>query len=656
MAGHRRAPSASLSLKGKPRLSPVPLRDIFIIRLVNAWCLTTFFQPDEFFQALEPAWRLAFGADSGAWLTWHRHDQMALASNDSLTNIIQEWHHQLRSSLHPLLFSAAYTVADRLSAILPPGSAVRSAIVIAAPRVLQALIAALGDWYTWHLAAHVYGSDSNVSFFALFMQLFNPWQWYCATRTFSNSLETTLTVMALSYWPWQLLGVAPYSLKENATPFNVLRGKLWRLRASLCLAALAVVLRPTNVLIWLTIVFLALTRISLQGKSPLGSSTILVLFREAILCGSLVVGLSVLADRLYFGFWTFPPYNWLNFNISKSLAVFYGRNPWHYYILQGLPLLSTTSLPFVIPALFKPSSKTAPQANILRALSCTVFSTVVVLSLISHKEVRFIYPLLPALSVLAAPRAASFFTSVPKTSPPPSVSSAAEISAPQPSGSKSPTVRRARLRNKPLLLTALGINVVLAGYLSFLHQPAPLTVLSFLRQQYERIHPSAVRFAHATHYSSPLNTTTPDGEDLFALFLMPCHSTPWRSHLVYPGLSAYALTCEPPLHTQPNTPERDLYRDEADRFYDNPVPFLRGELFAPASPAVPVPRYIVGFEGVEPWLREFLETTPEGRRLGVSQLRRAWTGFNGFFNEDWRRAGYMIVWDTGVYGESGAEA
>ncbi|KAK4068966.1 CAZyme family GT22 [Trichoderma harzianum] len=631
MAGHRRAPSASF--KAKPRLSPVPLRDIFIIRLVNAWYLATFFQPDEFFQALEPAWRLAFGANSGAWMTW-------------------EWHHQLRSSLHPLLFSGAYMAADRLSAIFPPGNAIRSAIVIAAPRILQAFIAALGDWYTWHLAANVYGSDSNVSFFALFMQLLNPWQWYCSTRTFSNSLETTLTVMALSYWPWQLVGVAPYSIKENSNPFNVLRGKLWRLRASLCLAAFAVVLRPTNVLIWLTIVFIALTRITLQGNSPLSFASVLVLFREAILCGSLVVGLSIAADRLYFGFWTFPPYNWLNFNISKSLAVFYGRNPWHYYLLQGIPLLCTTSLPFVLPALIKPSSKTTDQANILRTLSCTVFSTVAALSLISHKEVRFIYPLLPALSVLAAPRAAAFFTTVPKTSPPPSISSAAQISAPQPSGTKSPTVRRARLRNKPLLLTALGVNVILAGYLSFLHQPAPLTVLSFLRKQYERIHPSAVHAAHATHYASPPNGTQ---EDLFALFLMPCHSTPWRSHLVYPGLSAYALTCEPPLHTQPNTPERDLYRDEADRFYDNPVRFLRHELFAPENPVVPVPRYIVGFEGVEPWLREFLDT-PEGKGLGISQLTPVWAGFNGFFNEDSRRAGYMMVWDTGVYGESGAKA
>jgi phosphatidylinositol glycan class B len=36
------------------------------------------------------------------------------------------------------------------------------------------------------------------------MSVFNPWQWYCSTRTFSNSLETTLTSIALYYWPWEM--------------------------------------------------------------------------------------------------------------------------------------------------------------------------------------------------------------------------------------------------------------------------------------------------------------------------------------------------------------------------------------------------------------------------------------------------------------------
>lgn len=50
-----------------------PFQFIYIIRLFNALTLRTFFQPDEFFQSLEPAWKLAFGQESGAWLTWVCH-------------------------------------------------------------------------------------------------------------------------------------------------------------------------------------------------------------------------------------------------------------------------------------------------------------------------------------------------------------------------------------------------------------------------------------------------------------------------------------------------------------------------------------------------------------------------------------------------------
>lgn len=42
------------------------------LRLVNALSLRTFFQPDEYYQALEPAWGLAFGDGSGPWITWVR--------------------------------------------------------------------------------------------------------------------------------------------------------------------------------------------------------------------------------------------------------------------------------------------------------------------------------------------------------------------------------------------------------------------------------------------------------------------------------------------------------------------------------------------------------------------------------------------------------
>ena len=36
------------------------------------------------------------------------------------------------------------------------------------------------------------------------MTLFSPWQWFCSTRTFSNCLETTMTIAALYFWPWAI--------------------------------------------------------------------------------------------------------------------------------------------------------------------------------------------------------------------------------------------------------------------------------------------------------------------------------------------------------------------------------------------------------------------------------------------------------------------
>ena len=59
-----------------PLVNEQAAKDIFILlvafRCFNALCVRTFFQPDEYFQSLEPAWQMAFGAHSGAWITWAR--------------------------------------------------------------------------------------------------------------------------------------------------------------------------------------------------------------------------------------------------------------------------------------------------------------------------------------------------------------------------------------------------------------------------------------------------------------------------------------------------------------------------------------------------------------------------------------------------------
>ena len=58
---------------------------LLAIRIVNALTLSTFFQPDEYFQSLEPAWQLAFGPSSGAWITWVWVDNVFFLPRSHLT-------------------------------------------------------------------------------------------------------------------------------------------------------------------------------------------------------------------------------------------------------------------------------------------------------------------------------------------------------------------------------------------------------------------------------------------------------------------------------------------------------------------------------------------------------------------------------------------
>lgn len=493
-------------------------------------------------------------------------------------------------------------------------------------------------------------------FLQLLLALFSPWEWFCSTRTFSSSLETTLTIAALYYWPWQLtVGDTPWlkakarksetasSAKTSESAFQtfksaneyvpywlpcLLQANNLRLRISLLLAITACILRPTNLLIWLTVLTPTLTRLLFStSTSRVPFSDYLILLREGILCASVMLLISSASDRLYFGEWTFPPYQWLHFNLAQDLAVFYGRNDWHYYVSQGLPLLLTTYTPFALVALWR--STTAGGLRFLFAT--TVFTTLASLSLISHKEVRFVFPLLPLLHILTAPTISSLFYT-------------ATAATTRTRSGTLKTTTEVLMRHKLLLALLLLLNLSIGAYTTLIHQRGALSVTTFLRSEYERLaldprgvplsHPDANKFETAGWGRKNFKF---DEDQVFAGFLMPCHSTPWRSRLFYPDMRTWALTCEPPLHLPAGSAAREAYRDEADRFYDDPKGFLEREMNTKERPW---PRYIVGFEGIEGWLREYYEGTMKGFKV-----REKWRTANSHWHDDSRRRGDVVVWE-----------
>eukprot|EP00058_Branchiostoma_floridae_P016052 XP_002601540.1 hypothetical protein BRAFLDRAFT_230607 [Branchiostoma floridae] len=107
----------------------------------------------------------------------------------------------------------------------------------------------------------------------------------------------------------------------------------------------------------------------------------------------------------------------------------------------------------------------------------------------------------------------------------------------------------------------LVTNLPLALYTSLVHQRGTVDVMSFLSQEADR-----------------------HGQDMSVLFLMPCHSTPFYSH-VHHNISMRFLECPPDLERRPD------YMDEADIFYQDPSAWLKNYY----GPDVPLPTHLVMF-------------------------------------------------------------
>ncbi|KAK5952216.1 glycosylphosphatidylinositol anchor biosynthesis [Knufia fluminis] len=638
-------------------------------RLVNALSIRTFFQPDEYYQSLEPAWWLAFGDSSGPWITW-------------------EWKNHLRSALHPALFAAIYRCADAISAALHLTPPARSVLLLAAPKTVQAIVAAIGDYYTVKLSYQVYGRSSYPAWCTIWLTVGSAWNWFISTRSFSNCLETTLTIVALYNWPfhWALgtdevgfqvdrnvLRVRQRSTNDTASA-NAEKADVdetTRLRRSIFCASLAVILRPTNAIIWIILVVATFGR----GIWHHGMHWEIGAFiKEGLICGSTVLALSGLVDRIFYDVWTFPLWHFFKFNVLQSLAVFYGNNNWHYYLSQGYPLLligaivhAGLGLFYAIANRHEPSTVSIQSRLILHRLALVSLTLPAALSILSHKEVRFIYPVLPALHVLAA-HPLSRILGYPDTI------GKARIASP---------VRSNRIRNRIFIAVLIVINITVAHYTSLVHNAGLISVTDYLRNEFE------THYLPQTHtYHPPASEHTTIGKNLTFAVLAPCHSIPWRSHLQYPptehspGISGWALTCEPPLNL--NATAKQTYMDEADQFYDDPVLWLKTHMsrdvpLGPKAPGVYAkqddhqftnpdrgvfleqgeggkcvggkearsmksarecqrrawPDYLVFFGQLEPLMRRVLEG---------SQYAECERLFNSHAHDDWRRSGDVVVW------------
>lgn len=219
-------------------------------------------------------------------------------------------------------------------------------------------------------------------------------------------------------------------------------------------------------------------------------------------------------DSLYYHKPTFTPLNFLLTNLS-SVSLFYGSNPWHYYLTQGLPILCTTALPFVLLGMWSALTSKGPIA--LRTMFMTIVWTIGIYSTAGHKEWRFIHPILPLLHVFAAKSLVDLSNSGPERK---GKSKGSKKPPSHPLLKMLPPIR-------PSFLILLLITVPVSMYIVLFYCSGPISVLSYIRSIPRE------NMGHGT-----------------IGFLMPCHSTPAYAYLHREELargSMWALGCEPPL-------------------------------------------------------------------------------------------------------------
>ncbi|CAH2072731.1 unnamed protein product [Thlaspi arvense] len=291
-------------------------------RVVNALLIQTYFNPDEHWQSLEVAHRTVFGYGHVTW----------------------EWKRGIRSYLHPMVFAFLYKLLQVTGLDTPY-------VMSKAPRLMQSIFSALGDLYLYKLSDALYGE--HVASWSLFCQMTNWFMFFCLNRTFSNCLETVLTIMGLYYWP---------CIRDPSKDYPV--NRKW----GLVIAALACAIRPTSAIIWL---FVGMLELFLTPKK------VKFIVLEVIPIGSLVLGFTCLLDRLMYGSWVIVPLNFLKFNFLSSGGDYYGTHPWHWYFTQGFLVMLFTFTPFSIVGIIKSKNQ---------KLSALVLWVLAVYSLLGHKE------------------------------------------------------------------------------------------------------------------------------------------------------------------------------------------------------------------------------------------------------------------------------
>lgn len=298
------------------------------MRIALASWTSNIFHPDEVFQTLEPAHRIAFGYGIKTW----------------------EWRLGVRSFALPLFLAAVM----RVTAGLWEGSAGYRFGIISVLSMLS--LSTIWFAYRWArrtsgVEASVVAATASASFFSLV---------YFAAKALTEVVAAHILLPGLY--------LALYRTENESRWRPVFAGFLCGIAGSL-----RVQLVPA-------IIFIILYSFRIRPKAR---ALLLVLGAIIPIAGFGAVDIIT---------WGYPWYSFINYvkvNLFDGRSLEYGIMPWHWYFSALITLLG----PLI---LFLPAGiRRCPLLGIIAGI---IFGTH---SLLAHKELRFIYPILPLALVMA---------------------------------------------------------------------------------------------------------------------------------------------------------------------------------------------------------------------------------------------------------------
>jgi len=394
---------------------------VLTLRVLDSLWVRTYFDPDEFWQALEPAYCAVFGEFGfqmkRCHLTWEWQPSV-----------------RIRGFSHPLFFALLY------KGLKIAGLDSRWAVAYG-PRVLQGFFAWVADAATVFLSKRLFGD--RAARFTLLCQVFNWFSFYASVRTYSNSLESTFSILALLFWPFE----------KNETE------KRGRLLTTFSLIAVAVVIRPTAAALWIY-PSLKLFLFGFEGNLSRVLFLATIIFPIAIFSFTFMVAV----DSSWYGSFTMVPWNFVRVNLVDNVGAEYGIHAWHWYFSSCIPAI--VNLWFV--AFFKGARSVLHERRQAKILLEFITWSLLVLSLSGHKELRFALPILPVMNLICGLGLAEDWQSSWKST---------------------------------YIVFAIICNILAAIYLSRFHQAAPLPLMDFLQGEQPRFIDFYTR-CHATPFWS----------------------------------------------------------------------------------------------------------------------------------------------------------